>query len=706
MKKVIIAILLFSSICYGDIFDSHLTPRTDSSLDIGSAILLWRFIYGDAFTDGTALWADSELSGFTSIEGTTLTDGTFIVSGGEISAGEIINTFGDIDIGGNAVTARNLYVWGGTSEMHTTHDPQLSLIHTGGVDYAEFYVNSFGDLRINATGGDISFDNEDLTTTGLFNAMRLRELPDGNICIGDDAGLIGQTGDYNIFLGDDVGSSTTTANYNVFLGHYVGDSVTTGGHNVGIGYGALNSLTIGDENTAIGYLAGDNATGSRNVFLGHYTGIFETGDDTLLIDDRLRANEATGRARALLYGTFADAAADQMLRINGDFTVHGDDVWVQPITDSTHLFQIFDADAGAPIFAVDSTNERIGIGMVNPGDTGYAKLQINGTDVSAAGPHVSFEVDLDTFPTMQFLNWTHDSVTVAFDAYYDGVWRSSDAGSNARIWKSSDLLRFRYDNGIPQGDVVPFHDGIVLDLTDGDVGINTATPDATLQVVGDTILGADTVDYTKFTTRGAMEMHGDARVYRHMVIGAASWKIGAGAPTASFENIYPTLLFADGRDDAAHYGTWVPYRWDNTTDMTVAIHWRHDTVAKTGKVLWNLNYIGATEGEDPAGAGTLISQLSAGNHPQDEIIVTTFGTNILAANLERMDDLGLKLWRNGDDGTDLLTEGAELITMHIHFTMNQLGDPMLTPVTDVLLLDDGASKLLLDDGASFLLIRI
>ena len=56
MKKVFIIILLFSSVCFGDVLDSHLTPRTDSTLDLGSVALLWRFIYGDAFTDGTALW--------------------------------------------------------------------------------------------------------------------------------------------------------------------------------------------------------------------------------------------------------------------------------------------------------------------------------------------------------------------------------------------------------------------------------------------------------------------------------------------------------------------------------------------------------------------------------------------------------------------------------------------------------------------------
>ena len=515
MRRLVIILFLVST-CYGDVYTSHQTPIADSSLDIGSAILLWRYIYGDAFTDGTALWAGSELSGFTSISGIILTDGTFITTGGIITGA----------------------TWNGVA-----------------IDISD-YTNLVG-------GTNITLVNDTLNV--------------------DDAFLIND--------GDDTTTGTVTA-------------------------------------------AGFTTVGTVD------TGILIVDTDTLVSN-------------------------------------------------------------------VAGYENRVGIGTATPGDVATVKLQITGTDSSTAGPHVAFETGADIYPLMQFLGYSHDSVSIVFDAYWDGTWKSSDAGSNARIHKYLDDLRFRYDNGVAQGGDITWEDAMVIELTTGHVGIGGAFfPDATLQVVGDTFLGADATHYTSFTNRGAIEMHGDARVYRHMVIGAVSWKIGAGAPTASFENIYPTLTFADGRDDAAHYGTWVPYRWDDTTDMTVAIHWRHDTVAKTGKVLWNLNYIGAKEGEHPVGAGTLISELSAGNHPQDEILVTTFGTNMLAVNLERMDDLGLKVWRNGDDGTDLLTEGAELIAVHIHFTMNQLGDPLLTPVTDVLLLDDGASKLLLDDGASFMLIRI
>ena len=111
MKRLII-ILFLVSVSYGDVYTSHQLPYTDSSLDIGSATYLWRYIYGDAFTDGTALWDSSNLSGFTSIEGEILTDGTFIATGGVITAGTWHGTAIDISDYTNLVAGTNITLVG------------------------------------------------------------------------------------------------------------------------------------------------------------------------------------------------------------------------------------------------------------------------------------------------------------------------------------------------------------------------------------------------------------------------------------------------------------------------------------------------------------------------------------------------------------------------------------------------------------------
>lgn len=300
--------------------------------------------------------------------------------------------------------------------------------------------------------------------------------------------------------------------------------------------------------------------------------------------------------------------------------------------------------------------------------------------------------------------------TVTGDTLTDGVFSVTGGTITNAIWAGTDIDISDSTNLVAGTNITLVDDTLNVDdaflINDGDdttTGTLTAGGFTTIGAVtaaGSTFGDGGTTDYTEFSVLGSMSMHGDARVTRHMNIGAPTWKRGATAPTETYENIFATLTFADAQDDEAHYTTWVPYRWDNTTDMTIDVRWQHDTVAKTGKVLWNLNYIGVKEGEDPAGAGTLISQLSAGNHAQDALIVTVFGTKMLAANLERHDDLGLKLWRDGDDGTDDLTEGAELVAVHIHYTMNRLGDPfetffLLLETGDFLLLETG-DKLILE----------
>ena len=129
MKRLFI-ILFLVSLCYGtpfvlldttyaDTYTSHQLPITDSTLDIGSLELLWRYIYGDSFTDGTALWDSSSLSGFTSITGVTgtfsgtltgviLTDGTFIATGGVVTAGEWNGTEIDISDYTNLIAGTNI----------------------------------------------------------------------------------------------------------------------------------------------------------------------------------------------------------------------------------------------------------------------------------------------------------------------------------------------------------------------------------------------------------------------------------------------------------------------------------------------------------------------------------------------------------------------------------------------------------------------
>lgn len=301
---------------------------------------------------------------------------------------------------------------------------------------------------------------------------------------------------------------------------------------------------------------------------------------------------------------------------------------------------------------------------------------------------VNHGVDLDN-PDIRYFD-----LPDADGEYADDTWRTIAVDDGLEIQKKID--------GTWTEIATWTEDGFTFTATDititGTLTAPYVTVTSTLTSTGETIIGNDP-NYVKFTANGTMFMYGDARVQHHISITAVQFRKGATAPVEGYENIYPTLLFNDNQDDEAHYSTIVPSDWDDTTDMEFEIHWQHDTVAKTGKVLWNLSYIAADEGDDPAGAGTNIAQLSAGNHAADALLSTAFDTALLAANMNRMDTLGLKVWRNGDDGTDNLTEDAEIIGIHLHYTANTVGIPL---ETFYLLLETGG-QLLLETGGGVIL---
>lgn len=165
-----------------------------------------------------------------------------------------------------------------------------------------------------------------------------------------------------------------------------------------------------------------------------------------------------------------------------------------------------------------------------------------------------------------------------------------------------------------------------------------------------------------------------SRVERHMVFPGFSLKKGAVAPGESWEVLFPTLDFADGRDDEATMIIHVPFRRLAGSNIEIKLTWMHDTVAKVGKVLWKATYLSAGCGDASNAAGTTISVLTAGSHAQDTILCDSMTTGILSANLTADDDLVIKIWRDGNDATDTLTEAARLISVHVHFTMDKFGN--------------------------------
>ncbi|MBI5402479.1 MAG: hypothetical protein HY959_03700 [Ignavibacteriae bacterium] len=163
------------------------------------------------------------------------------------------------------------------------------------------------------------------TTTGYYNiAAGQNSLMTGNrtmeigIGIFSGRGAAGCTANNNIWIGHSTGGgSISSASYNIGIGSEAFTSLTSGAYTIAIGYQAAYSLTSNGSGTHLGYRAGRSNTGGGGVYIGKDAGYYETAANKLFIDNAVRANEADGRIKALVYGIFDATTSNQLFRVNG-----------------------------------------------------------------------------------------------------------------------------------------------------------------------------------------------------------------------------------------------------------------------------------------------------------------------------------------------------------------------------------------------------
>lgn len=197
--------------------------------------------------------------------------------------------------------------------------------------------------------------------------------------------------------------------------------------------------------------------------------------------------------------------------------------------------------------------------------------------------------------------------------------------------------------------------------------LNNLIAFTTSAVFGD---GGDT-SYVEIKTDGEINLHGDARVSRHLRIGSGSFKLGASSPTAGLTGVFPHLSFSNAVEQEGHYQLLVPFRWDSSIDIEICFDWLYTGAQDNGTVKWGLEYNSKKEGEDPTAGSVTISNASPGNHITGQIIRTCLTTKILAANLEAEDLFGLRIFR--DVAGDSLATPAILLGIHLHIIQNKLG---------------------------------
>jgi len=171
------------------------------------------------------------------------------------------------------------------------------------------------------------------------------------------------------------------------------------------------------------------------------------------------------------YDYYGDAYAG-----SGFSSTHGVNYISGRSTASNHFFRKSNYTSQLSIF--DNGNVAIGSGYSHANPTTYGRLELYGSNASGTiGPHLTAKTAFDAYPLMHIVNWAHDDISICFDAYYDSSWKSSDLGSNFRIFKSSDILSFQVDSGIAAGSAITWVSALQIDT-----GENITIPNGNLSI--------------------------------------------------------------------------------------------------------------------------------------------------------------------------------------------------------------------------------
>ncbi len=183
-----------------------------------------------------------------------------------------------------------------------------------------------------------------------------------------------------------------------------------------------------------------------------------------------------------------------------------------------------------------------------------------------------------------------------------------------------------------------------------------------------------TTNYAQFAADGELSLHGTARIYQTIWLGANELRENSTmAATLSNWGNGKGWSFADGADKAIRANIGIPENMDTSADATVVLFWATNNISDD--VQWVVTHLARTENEDTSIAGSSSSSTKTSSSTSKGLNIDTW--TISASDIGATDYyITLDVMRDGDHASDTCTSDAYVIMIGFKYVANSLGEAL------------------------------
>jgi hypothetical protein len=214
----------------------------------------------------------------------------------------------------------------------------------------------------------------------------------------------------------------------------------------------------------------------------------------------------------------------------------------------------------------------------------------------------------------------------------------------------------------------------------GGLGVGTATPDRTAQVVGTAMFGEDTTNFSEFESDGTLKFNGNATVWRDDNIAGVALGVGATPPDLIQLNsgtIYVRAFDGATITEQLFGAAEINHDYKEESNLQFHIHWS-PTTNNAGDVKWQLTYQWIEVDGSFSGAETTISVTQAAGGTAWSANKVLF-PDISGTGHAIGSQLVFRLFRDPTDAADTYGDDAAITgTFGFHYEIDTIGSRQIT----------------------------